>query len=188
MGIDFRIEDEPRYVVTGEATTCNGEVVWDNETLEARDLPSLLEDPPARADLHIRSVALEPPLPSGVAGLHASWAYSGFARFRERVALTIGIWLPDMCDWEDVASPLVPFLHHSDHDGEMTPAECAACAPALSEALENLTPAIEWQRRNGIEGPKGIPEHWEDNDVLGGRVLVAMMEACGRYGRRLLFR
>lgn len=59
---------------------------------------------------------------------HVSWSYGGFSEFRRRIARAIGLNLDEMCGfygntpWPE--HPLVPFLHHSDCDGELSAKEC----------------------------------------------------------------
>jgi len=67
----------------------------------------------------------------------AHWSYSGFARFRERLADEIGVTLGDMegfggtRSWDEVHDDIVPLLNHSDCDGELAPEECALVGPRL---------------------------------------------------------
>ncbi len=80
----------------------------------------------------------------------ARWSYGGFNRFRTRLALAVGIELQKMDgfdgqvtdtgsktfgSWEDIDDALVPFLHHSDCDGTLSPTECAKIAPRLLEIV-----------------------------------------------------
>lgn len=84
----------------------------------------------------------------------AHWAYSGFNRFREKLAAEIGITLEDMegfqsysahlkgeqaknISWDTVTDPIKPLLNHSDCDGELTPEECRAIYPRLRELVAN---------------------------------------------------
>lgn len=77
---------------------------------------------------------------------NASWAYSGFMRFRSRLAQAEGFdleqmdgfqraWEParPMRSWDEITTPLKPLLEHSDCDGELTPEECAQVEPRLRE-------------------------------------------------------
>ena len=67
-----------------------------------------------------------------------------------------------------MASPLVPFLHHSDCDGVLTPAECRSVAPALRDVL------TRWEEIN------------DDRDM--GLRLCDLMDACAAQGKVLEFR
>ena len=105
----------------------------------------------------------------------ASWSYSGFMHFRERLAEDIGIILRDMygfgeddgISWNTIDSDLFPLLNHSDCEGEMSPQECAQVAPALRKILES------W------------PD--EDYDTIQGLLLVEGMERCADEGIPLEF-
>lgn len=75
-----------------------------------------------------------------------SFAYSGFNRFRTRLAKDIGIDLNSMVGfrgdipWEQAPrDPLLPLLNHSDCDGELTPEECKSIAPRLREIVNRWT-------------------------------------------------
>lgn len=71
----------------------------------------------------------------------AYWAYSGFHRFRLRLAQEIQIDL-EMMDgfggdipFDSVNDSIKPLLDHSDCEGELTPEECAKVAPRLRELV-----------------------------------------------------
>jgi hypothetical protein len=103
------------------------------------------------------------------------WSYGGFGRFRIRVAADIGLDLPDMegfggaRSWEDVEHPLVPFLNHSDCDGDLSPAECATVSPALREIV------------------KAWPESPTEYDRPAALALCDYMDACVKADRKLIF-
>lgn len=79
----------------------------------------------------------------------ASWAYSGFNRFRARLANQIGIVLDDMdgfnrnspdysgVSWNTVKDPIKGLLNHSDCDGHITPKQCQRIAPRLRELVSS---------------------------------------------------
>jgi hypothetical protein len=49
--------------------------------------------------------------------------------------------------WDDVAPGdvrLIPLLHHSDCDGELTPAECRQITEALSSLLDRMPDPESW--------------------------------------------
>ncbi len=106
-------------------------------------------------------------------GSDARWAYSGFNRFRERLAAIIGIKLREMegfggtGDWNKVKDPIVPFLFHSDCEGELSPEECKTTAPRLKE-LVSL---------------------WSDDDYdkQQALLLVKGMKSCARRKKPLIF-
>ncbi len=68
----------------------------------------------------------------------AHWSYSGFMRFRERLAQAIGIEdLSQMCGfggtvpWTTVNDDLKPLLNHSDCEGTLGPKTCLRVAKRL---------------------------------------------------------
>lgn len=105
------------------------------------------------------------------------WDYSGFHRFRQRLAEEIGVPLLQMegfrsdgqegLPWSAVNDPLRPLLNHSDCDGYLRPSQCERVAPRLREIV------TRW------------PE--DDYDRQHGLMLVDMMEHCARARTRLVF-
>ncbi|WAH35012.1 hypothetical protein [Alicyclobacillus dauci] len=71
----------------------------------------------------------------------AHWAYSGFMRFRRRLAEQIGFALDEMegfggtRSFDEMVDDIKPLLDHSDCDGELTPEECKQVAPRLRELV-----------------------------------------------------
>jgi hypothetical protein len=71
----------------------------------------------------------------------AHWAYSGFDRFRTRLAAQIGIDLDKMegfggrQSWLHIVDPIKGLLDHSDCDGELTAEQCRTIAPRLRELV-----------------------------------------------------
>jgi len=67
----------------------------------------------------------------------AQWSYSGFHRFRERLAQEVGLNLNEMQGfggkkpWEGLEDDIKILLSHSDCDGRMTPEECGKVATRL---------------------------------------------------------
>jgi len=85
----------------------------------------------------------------GLDTTHDAWhgSYSTFNEWRWLVAAAAGF--PPLSEmeghggtrsWDDAPGDrrLVPLLHHSDCDGELTPAECASIAAALEELVDRL--------------------------------------------------
>lgn len=105
-----------------------------------------------------------------------SWSYSGFNDFRRRLAASIGIDLDEMerfggdQPWSTVDDPIVPFLDHSDCEGELTPEECLQVAPRLREIVTawETESAANWDRSQALE-------------------LADDMERLGKSGRPLEF-
>ena len=76
-------------------------------------------------------------------GGDARWSYSGFDRFRTKLASQIGITLDKMqgfdgnMPWDKVKDNIVLLLHHSDCDGELTVEECKRVWPRLKELIKD---------------------------------------------------
>ena len=103
----------------------------------------------------------------------AHWVYSGFARFRERLAAAAGIPLTEMSGykeggiaWSEYEDAIIPLLNHSDCDGELSPEACSAVAPRLREIIS------VW--------------HY-DYDKQQGEMLASGMEKCAACGKALRF-
>ena len=236
VGIDFFIDNNPRYRVTGYVGDPNAENEWDGkrfdgELLDGRQIQRLTEDHHHHAiEIQIETVPLEPPLPAELENFDPNphWAYSGFSRFRERIAKTIGVelemmygfgseysvrrqylmqvlgipngdgkgpehygeevyakavewWNENHRTWDTVDSGLVPLLDHSDCEDDLSPEECARIAPALREALDKLEP---------LSLPKAEPgtaAMVDQRDRENGEALLAMIEFCAKWKRRLVF-
>lgn len=77
----------------------------------------------------------------------ASWSYSGFHEFRVRLAAEEGFVLaemqgfgapwrneqPGIRGWDEIKSPLVPLLNHSDCEGYLDAYECEEMLPRLRQ-------------------------------------------------------
>lgn len=104
----------------------------------------------------------------------ARWAYSGFHRFRERLANMIGFSLNDMDgfggsrQWDTIHDDIKPLLDHSDCDGVLTPEECKVVYPRLNELIQD----------------------WSDGDVDKSRALelIEGMKLCVELGEDLEFK
>lgn len=79
---------------------------------------------------------------------NAHWAYSGFMRFRERLAAEIGIDLNKMegfnkendykgLSWEKIVDPIKFLLDHSDCEDDLSPELCSKVAPRLRELVSS---------------------------------------------------
>lgn len=72
---------------------------------------------------------------------NARWAYSGFMRFRRKLANEIGMDLSKMegfdgdIPFSNYKDDIIPLLDHSDCDGELTVEECKKVAPRLRELV-----------------------------------------------------
>lgn len=106
------------------------------------------------------------------------WSYGGFNAFRERLAKEIGIDLrlmdgfcgPDKEGvlWGTVNDYIVPFLNHSDCDGNLSPDQCRDIYIRLIELVQ----------------------HWPDDDYdkRTALKLADMMEQCAKNEWVLEFR
>lgn len=93
---------------------------------------------------------------------NARWAYSGFNRFRNRVAVQIGF-----PEYENIKTtddpkfskikddPIVYLLAHSDCDGELSPTQCIELAPRLREIIKDW-PEDDYDRRQALELASGM--------------------------------
>ena len=87
----------------------------------------------------------------------ARWAYSGFNRFRGRLAAACGakwdgvmVWFShekkptdaeNEAEWNKVIDhPIYPLLNHSDCDGHLTPDECVSVAKGIDMIVKNWPP------------------------------------------------
>ena len=73
----------------------------------------------------------------------ASWSYTGFNAFRERLAKEINMNLRSMkgfggnIKFSKFNDPIIPLLDHSDCDGHLTVKECEQVAPRLIELVKD---------------------------------------------------
>lgn len=101
----------------------------------------------------------------------ASWAYSGFNRFRTRLASEIGMELEKMegfggdTPWGNYADDILPFLNHSDCDGELSPEECAKIAPRIRALVASWPEDYDHQKAlrlaDGMEEAANAQETFE---------------------------
>ncbi|MCK9570870.1 hypothetical protein M0R72_18110 [Candidatus Pacearchaeota archaeon] len=116
--------------------------------------------------------------------LHAGWSYSGFMKYRRKLANEIGLVLNDMIgfggdeEWPDAKDePLVHLLDHSDCDGELTADQCRELLPRLKEIVD------EWKERT----PANMGFAYERYDIQQSEELCNMLEYCAEHGESLLF-
>lgn len=101
----------------------------------------------------------------------AQWAYSGFNRFRERLAQQIGLDLNEMQgyteppeagkSWDKIKDPIKYLLNHEDCEGTLTPRQCALIAPRLIE----------------------LTQYWDDKDfdkIRARQLSVGMKQAASK--------
>ncbi|WP_084963335.1 hypothetical protein [Thermoactinospora rubra] len=111
----------------------------------------------------------------------ASWSYSGFNRFRERLAVAEGFALDEMEGfkpfdapdtwvgkrWDEVQTSLKPLLDHSDCGGYLLARECEEVLPRLREIVATW-PETDYDRR-------------------AAEALIAGMEHCVEHGCAMVF-
>lgn len=89
---------------------------------------------------------------------NAHWSYSGFHRFRTRIAESIGIKLEVMegyaglrgMPWNMINNPLKYLLNHSDCDGTIGYKTLEKVMPALQEVV-GTWPHEDYDRNTGLE-------------------------------------
>ncbi len=96
----------------------------------------------------------------------ASWSYSGFMEFRERLGRAIGVKLSDMTGfggqrpWAEVHDDIVGLLNHADCEGELLPAECSRIASRLRELVLSWKPTPDsdegYDRKMGLRLAEGM--------------------------------
>ena len=103
---------------------------------------------------------------------NARWSYSGFGRFRNRLADQIGfkeyehICTTDDPRYEKIKDDgLLPFLAHSDCDGGLTTEECLKVAPRLRELLSSWSDD-DRDKINGLELCEGMELAASKNEIL----------------------
>lgn len=104
----------------------------------------------------------------------AHWSYSGFHRFRQRLAAQLGIdlarfWSDQSYRQKSVGCELYALLNHSDCDGALSKFDCDIMSRALALAVWN------WPL--------------EDYDRINALKLARQMRFCVEFGNgRLLFK
>lgn len=92
----------------------------------------------------------------------AHWAYSGFYRFRLKLAEAIGF--PEYKDIKStslihykkiIKDPILPLLAHSDCDGDLDPSDCKKVAPRLREIVSSW-PDDDFDKKKAIELAEGM--------------------------------
>ena len=106
----------------------------------------------------------------------AHWSYSGFMRFRERLARLDGYDLRQM--WEDEGNgvdytdlPMYDFYFHSDCDGELTPEQMEKMLPRFRELIKMME-------------DENIEDDW---DVEAAKMLVDDMQDCVDENEPMVF-
>jgi hypothetical protein len=107
----------------------------------------------------------------------AHWAYSGFMRFRIRIAATLGINLERMegftrdsnvsnpTSWDTIDDDIKVLLNHSDCDGELSPEECRKVAPRLREIVSPW-PDDDFDKQQALLLADGMDKVAKNNEPL----------------------
>lgn len=106
---------------------------------------------------------------------NVNWSYSGFNRFREKVAAAYSIKLSEMegftegegIPWSMISNGIKYLLNHSDCDGEIPPEECKSIIPQLRAVISY------WNK--------------DDYDTITGFSLITSMEECVSNNKPLIF-
>jgi hypothetical protein len=219
MGLDFRVDDSPRYRLTGVVGEPEADNPWKGRTFDAEvidrdEFASVIEshsyDGPIT--LSIETVWQEPPLIGTDMPVAPRWAYSGFMRFRERIAKTIDVDLAMMENFYDefrvrsrYFSEPVGGLVGDDYKRQVKEAKrrWESEAREWSEIDSDLVPLLNHSDCDGDLSPEdcarvapalraalaemALDGHLPDHDVESGGMLAAMMDYCAQYNRRLAF-
>ena len=112
-------------------------------------------------------------------GPDASWSYTRFGDFRQRLAAAEGFVLGDMYGfggeraWSSVLTSLEPLLDHPDEHGELSAADRAAVLPRLVEILDDRA--------------AGVPDPASAQQLGTGRDLATVMLQCVEREVALVF-
>lgn len=99
----------------------------------------------------------------------AHWAYSGFNKFRERLAEKIGFDLRKMAgfdgdqSWDTMNDDIKPLLNHSDCDGFLSPEVCKFVYPRLLQLISDWDDN-DYDKQMGVELAKGMKTATERNE------------------------
>ena len=111
----------------------------------------------------------------------AHWSYSGFKRFREKIAKHLNLileldkefnWLEKNCSGWDRGWLL--FLTHSDCKGVLTSEACRIIAPKLHVVLQEME-----------ENPSNEMNYFYD--IENGKELIKAMRYCDKNNKKLIF-
>jgi len=122
----------------------------------------------------------------GYEGKTAHWSYSGFSEFRLRLANEANIHLKSMqgfggsMEWSN--DDIVPLLHHSDCDGDLSPEDCAKVAPRLLELISEWNSMQE--RFTGPEMPEDFIFRYDKQQAT---LLAQQMKYCAENKVKLQF-
>lgn len=102
---------------------------------------------------------------------NAHWAYSGFMRFRDRLAEALGYTksLRDMYDDDTYTcmenEPIYPLINHSDCDGDLTVEEMQQILPQLEDII-NRWDDEDYEKDRGLLLIESMKEAINDNEPL----------------------
>jgi hypothetical protein len=94
---------------------------------------------------------------------NARWSYTGFSRFRARLAEAAG--LKELNNLVIKNDPILPLLAHSDCEGILTPEECRSVAPRLRDLVSNWQDG-DYDKDTGLELAEGMESAASKNEDL----------------------
>lgn len=102
----------------------------------------------------------------------AHWSYSGFHRFRHKLAKEIGIENLDEMEgfggpilWDGFKDPIVDLLSHSDCDGDLLPEQCKEIASRL-RVLTIGWEDPDYDKQHALFLAKGMDLAYKKNEKL----------------------
>lgn len=101
----------------------------------------------------------------------AHWAYSGFMRFRNKLAEALGYVVPLSTMYDDgsytcmVNEPIWPLINHSDCEGELTVEEMQQIIPQLEDII-NRWDDDDYDKSHGLDLVESMQEAINENESL----------------------
>lgn len=101
----------------------------------------------------------------------AHWAYSGFMRFRSRLAEDLGYAVPLSEMYDDGSyvcmknEDIYPLINHSDCDGDLTPSEMLQIIPQLMTIVSQWEDD-DYEKQRGLQLIEGMKEAIAANENM----------------------
>jgi len=102
----------------------------------------------------------------------AHWSYSGFSRFRNKLAETLGLDVPSDGIYENglymrlADQPIFPLINHSDCDGDLTVEEMEQILPQLEKIVDIWATDISGEKERGTRLIESMKEAIASNEPL----------------------